>query len=73
MEYDIELFLQIIETEGCRYLYDDDGDGERIKYFLSINGNKRVAICITDDVVTKRTAKDWLKQLGLEDLIERMF
>lgn len=73
MQYDIILFLEIIQTEGCRFLREDVIDDERIHWYLSANGNKRVQICITDEFMTRRTASDLLRQLGLEDLIERMF
>lgn len=73
VEYDIILFLEIIQTEGCRFLHEDTIEDERIQWFLSTNGNKRVQICVTDEFMTKRTASDILRQLGLEDLIDRMF
>lgn len=73
MQYDILLFLEIIQTEGCRFLREDAIDNEKIQWYLSANGNKRVQICVTDELMTKRTASDLLRQLGLEDLIERLF
>lgn len=73
VEYDIILFLEIIQTEGCRFLREETIEDEKIHWYLSVNGNKKVQISVTDEFMTKRTASDLLKQLGLEDLIERMF
>lgn len=70
--YDIPLFLEIIETEGCRKVHEYTLDGETIYWYLSINGNKRVAINVTDELMSKTTAKDLIRQLGLEDLLDRL-
>jgi hypothetical protein len=73
LEYDIILFLEIIQTEGCRFSREDVVDGERIHWYLCVNGARRVQILVTDEVMTLTTSKDLLRQLGLEDLIPRMF
>ena len=71
-EIDTHLFLEIIQTEGVMLLYRDDLDGITIEYYHGLNGRK-VGICVTDEYLTSRTAKSHLRQLGLDDLIERMF
>jgi hypothetical protein len=73
VEYNILTFLEIIESEGCLCLREICIDGESIKWYLSKNGNRRVAIAITDEEMTIRTASNLLIQLELDDLIERLF
>jgi hypothetical protein len=71
-EIEVLHFLNIIETEGCIPSHQIETDGRRIQYFLSWEQSTVVAINITDDTMTARTAADLLRKLELEDLIERL-
>ena len=72
-DINILIFLETIQTEGIRYITENVIEGIRFHYYLSSNGNKRVQICVNGETMTKRTAKEYLRQLGLTDLIDRMF
>lgn len=71
-DIDTHLFLEIVQSEGVTFLSRHETDGVTIEYYHGLNGRK-VQICVTDEYITNRTAKAYLRQLGLEDLIERMF
>jgi hypothetical protein len=69
---DTHLFIDIILSEGATYLYGDEVDGDRFEYYTATSGRK-VSICVSDECLSTNTAKAYLRQLGLESLIERLF
>lgn len=71
-EFDIAEFLRIIEDEGCKLLDLIILGDERVQWALSRNGNRKVAISVTDDTMSYRTTRDLLIKLELDDLIERL-
>jgi len=74
--YDILLFCDIIETEGVRLMWVDrqeiNGKVEVVHWYHGTNG-RRVPICTTDEFMTITIAKQHLAQVGLVDLVHRMF
>ncbi len=72
-EIDVLLFIDTVISEGCRQIISIETDGFKTMFLLSLNGNKRVAIDITDETITNRVAKEYCRQLGLIDLVERLF
>ena len=71
-EFNIIDFINIIETEGCRCTKETMIDGELVRHFLSLSGNKRVRINCASESMTMRTAIETLKSLELDDVIIRM-
>lgn len=69
---DTHLFLEIIQSEGVQLLYRDENEGIFNEYYHGLNG-KKVCICVSDEFLTARIAKINLRQLGLEDLVDRLF
>ncbi len=69
---DTHLFLDIIQSEGVSFLYREKIEDVHIEYYHGLNG-KKVQICSSDEYITSRTAKAYLRQLGLDDLIDRLF
>ena len=71
-EIDTHLFVEIImSVQGVALLHQINIDGEIIEYYLGVNGNK-VQICITDEFITKKIAHSYLRQLGLNHLIDNL-
>jgi hypothetical protein len=72
-DIDTYLFVEIILSEGVTFLYRDDAlENLNVEYYHGISG-KKVAICMSDESITVLTAKQYLRQLGLDDLIDRLF
>jgi hypothetical protein len=72
-EIDTHLFLEIIQSEGVNLMYGETTEhGERVEFFHGLSG-KKVLIIVSDEFITERTAKAYLRQLGLDDLVERLF
>lgn len=70
---DTELFLQIISAEeGIDLDYVDHITGKAFHYYSGKNG-KTVSICAWDEFITNRTAKAYMRQLGIDDLIISLF
>ncbi len=71
-EIDTNLFVEIIQTDGVTFLHSDIIDGDRIEYYHGPSG-KKVPITMSDEFLTERNAKSLLRQLGMEDLADRIF
>lgn len=70
-EIDVNFFAEIICSEGAVFLHQEIVEGVKWDWYL-VNGKKR-QICVSDEFMTKRTAKAHLRQMGLHDLIPRLF
>lgn len=66
-------FRDDIVDAGCICIGQDSIDGEEIEWYLSYRGNKKVQINITDDEITTTTIQEYLRDLELEDLIDRKY
>jgi hypothetical protein len=73
MVYSINNFLEIIQSEGCKFLHELEEDGVKVHVYLSRDGNRKVIIDISDEEVTKTVAISWLSGLGLLDCAQAMF
>lgn len=71
-EIEVLHFLNMIEDEGCIPSHQIEIEGKRIQWYLSWNQSKRIAINISEDTITLRTAKSLLYDLELGDLIGRL-
>lgn len=69
---DTHLFIDIIISEGATLMYHQDYDGVNTEVYTGPSG-KKALICIEDEEITKRVASGYLKQLGMPDLIDRLF
>jgi hypothetical protein len=69
---DTHLFIDIIVSEGAILIFHDVVSGETIEHYTARSG-KRVIICTSDEYMTRPTATAYLGQLGLTDLIDRLF
>ena len=70
---DTELFLQIITAEdGVELDYVDNVNGKTFHYYNGKNG-KTITICACDEFITNRTAKAYMRQMGIDDLIISLF
>ena len=73
MNYDIHLFIQIIESiQGVVFLRQVEVDGEFVMFYQGLTG-KMVQIDMQEEFITPATGKGLLKQLGLEHLIPSLF
>jgi len=70
--YDVHLFIEIILSEGATLLNHHEIDGVKIEYYQGRNG-KRVPICIDDEYFPKELVIAHLQQLGMDDLISRLY
>lgn len=71
-EIDVNLFLEIIVSEGCHLLQQVTVKDDVIEFYHGLNGRK-VPINISDEFIDVITARHLLIQLGLENLIDRGF
>jgi len=71
MEYNVINFCELIQNEGCLFIEEIIVEEDRFHYYLSRNGSRKVCICVTDETMTRTTAKDVSSLLELPDLIER--
>lgn len=66
---DTHLFLDIIRNEGALSIGCTDIDGLSMEIFIGPS-QRRVYIVTADESISSFVAKTYLKQLGLESLIE---
>ena len=71
-EVGVLFFRNLIEDEGCIPSHRIKESGRDIQYYLSWNQSTKVAIDITNEIMTARTAINLLIKLELEDLIGRI-
>lgn len=69
---DTHLFIEIITTEGAKPCGCIPSNELRFEYYTGPSGRK-IPICMHDEDVDEVTASIWLKQLGLDELIELLF
>lgn len=70
---DTLLFVEIIQTEGAMLLPPQiQIEDDIFEYYHGPSG-KRVQICTTEECIDINTACAYLRQLGMSDLIERLF
>ena len=72
MNYDVSLFLEIIESEGIIFLRADCLNDVCARFYQGRRGNL-VIIDTTDEDMDEITAKDYLRLLGLAELIPALF
>jgi hypothetical protein len=73
MDYDVHLFIEIIESvKGIIWLTDASEDGYSCKFYEGLNG-KRVQIDTSDDYITDEMGRSYLHQLGLSHLVPSIF
>lgn len=70
--YDTELFIEIIKQEGAKLLYEDDSVNGFVFVWYERN-SKRIAIIKSDVDISITTAKDYLRDLELSNLIPLIF
>lgn len=64
------VFIDVIETEGAVRVDIYKEDGDIFSHYVGRNvPGRAVLICQTDESITDSTARAWLKQLQMEDLI----
>lgn len=66
---DTNLFLEIIETEGCIHAFSDTRDEFRIEHYLSVNNTCRVLIDASEDSLDEVYCSRILSKLNLDNLI----
>jgi hypothetical protein len=70
---DTQLFLQIITAEdGVELDYADQVEDELFHYYKGKEDDV-VSICASDEFISNRTAKAYMRQLGIDDLIISLF
>lgn len=69
---DCSLFVDIIKSEGVELDYEEDIDGFRIGYFIGLN-KKVIPIRLDAEFIYNNTARSHMRQLGIDDLILRLF
>ena len=69
---DTQLFIEIIaEEDGVELDYQDTVGDSTFNYYRGTKGT--IGICITDEFLTNRTAKSYMRQLGIDELIISLF
>lgn len=69
----VNIFIQDIIDNGCIWLEHHNDDGEKIDWYLSARGKRKVQINITDEEITTTTIQEYLWLLELADLIDRKY
>ncbi|WP_445720369.1 hypothetical protein [Flavobacterium sp.] len=70
-EIDTQIFREIIENEGCFCIYEDiDANYVNVSHYMSRTGNKRVLLLTSEEFISERTAKNYLIDLDLTNLID---
>lgn len=70
---DTQLFLQIITAEdGIELDFTEKVGNQQINYYKG-KKDEIVTICATDEFLTHRTAKAYMRQLGIDNLIISLF
>ena len=73
MNYDISLFIEIIESiPGIQFLRSDYKDGVHVRFYQGLKG-KLVMIDTSYDDLTTAQGIGYLDQLGLNHLIKNLF
>lgn len=62
-EIDLQLFIQIIQNEGCLLIWEDFCDDYVIYHFLSKNGNSKELIFGGDEFLVIEVALKHLEKL----------
>lgn len=70
--YDTLLFIEIVLSEGVGDLGEREMDGENFRHLHGKNG-KRVTICVSDEYTGIITLRQYLRELGLEELVPILF
>lgn len=69
-EIDTLIFREIIENEGCFCIYEDiDANSVNISHYMSRTGNKKILLLTSEEFISERTAKNYLIDLDLTNLI----
>jgi hypothetical protein len=73
MNYDTSIFIDIVESvPGIIFLRRADDGIFHVHYYQGLKGNL-VPVDVSDEDMPNDTAMDYLDQLGLADLIPRLF